>query len=135
MKINNVRTIRAEDFEEDYSQLTSQLGTLLNPFMQEVAELADGRVDFENRVETIRTFDITVDENGIPTQSPFRLNTDKTNIRGMHVIRAINLTNSAIYPTGAPFVTWNPIGGSLIEIKHITGLQASNKYKLTIITY
>lgn len=135
MKVNNVRQIRAEDFEKDYAQLTSQLGTILNYFMQEVAELSDGRIDFENRVETIKTFDITVDSNGLPTQTPFKLNTDKTSIRGTQVIRAINLTNSSSYPTSAPFITWKPIGGTLVEIEHITGLVENNKYKLTIITY
>ena len=135
MKVNNVRQIRAEDFEDDYAQLTSQLGTILNSFMQEVAELSDGRIDFENKVETIKTFDITVDSNGLPTQSPFRLNTNKSNIRGMHVIRAINITNSISYPESAPFITWKPIGGTLVEIQHITGLSANNKYKLTVITY
>ena len=41
MKLNNTRQIRAEDFEDDYTQLTSQLGTILNPFMQEVVELSE----------------------------------------------------------------------------------------------
>lgn len=134
MKLTNTRQIRAEDFEDDYSQLTSQLGTILNSFMQEVVELSDGRIDFENKVETIRTFDITVGENGVPTQS-FKLNVDKGNIRGIQVIRAINLTNTTSYPTSSPFITWNPIGGTLVEVKHITGLLPNNKYKLTIITY
>jgi len=135
MKLNNTRQIRAEDFEDDYTQLTSQLGTILNPFMQEVVELSDSRIDFENKVETLKSFDITVNSNGIPTQSSFKLSTDKTNIRGIQVIRAINLTNSSSYITSAPFITWNPIGSTFVEVKHITGLLADNKYKLTIITY
>jgi hypothetical protein len=134
MKLNNTRQIRAEDFDDEYTNLTAQLGSILNSFMQEVVELSDGRIDFENKVETIRTFEITVGDNGVPTNT-FKLNVEKDNIRGIEVVRAINLTNSTSYPTSAPFLTWNPIGGTLVEIKHITGLLPNNKYRLTIVTY
>ena len=134
MKLSNVRQIRAEDFEEDYSQLTTQLGTVLNSFMQEVVELTNGRIDFDNLNQSIKSFDITLGSDGTPTQS-FKLNVDKDNIRGIIVVRVINLTKSNEYPTSAPFITWNPIGGSLVEVKHITGLLPNNKYRLTIITY
>lgn len=134
MKLNNTRQIRAEDFDDEYTNLTAQLGSILNSFMQEVVELSDGRIDFENKVETIRTFEITVGDNGVPTNT-FKLNVEKDNIRGIEVVRAINLTNSTSYPTSAPFLTWNPIGGTLVEIKHVTGLLPNNKYRLTIVTY
>lgn len=135
MKLNNTRQLRAEDFDNEYEQLISQLGSILNSFMQEVVELSDGRVDFENKVETIRDFEITLDENGNPAQGKFNINLNKANIRGITVVRAINVTNSTAYPTTAPFITWTPIGGSSVQINHVTGLLANNKYRLTIISY
>ena len=101
-KLNNTRNIRAEDFDDEYSQLISQLGSILNSFMQEVVELSDSRIDFDNRVETIKTIDVTVDSSGIPTQTPFNVNVGKTGVKGIQVIRAYNLTNSSIYPTSQP---------------------------------
>lgn len=81
MKLNNTRQIRAEDFDDEYNQLTSQLGSILNSFMQEVVELSDGRIDFENRIETIKTFEVTVNESGVPVQAPFKVNVEKSGIR------------------------------------------------------
>lgn len=135
MKLNNTRQIRAEDFSDEYNQLVSQLGSILNSFMQEVVELSDGRIDFENKVETIKTFEITVDSNGIPLQAPFKVNGDKSNIRGMTVIRAFNLTNPTGYPTSQPFINFVPIGGTLFQVQSVTGLLPNNKYQLTVVIY
>jgi hypothetical protein len=135
MKLNNTRQIRAEDFDDEYNQLVAQLGSILNSFMQEVVELADGRIDFENKAEIIKDFDITVDSSGIPTQTPFKVKTDITNIRGLQVIRAYNLTNTAGYPTAQPFVNFTPIGGGFFRVDSVTGLRPNEKYKLTVIIY
>lgn len=134
-KLNNTRQIRAEDFQDEYNQLVSQLGSILNSFMQEVVELSDGRVDFENRVENIKTFEISVDSNGIPIQSPFKINGEKFGIRGMQVIRAYNLTNSTGYPTGQPFINWIPAGGNLFQVLNITNLRPNEKYQITVVIY
>lgn len=134
MKLNNVRQIRAEDFPDELQQPMSQLGSILNPFMQEVVELADKRIDFENRVENIKTVDITVDSSGKPTLNA-KINVEKNTIRGTQVISAINLSNSGIYPTQQPFISYSILGGGLLQVNNITGLQANNKYRLTIIFY
>lgn len=134
-KLNNTRNIRAEDFDDEYNQLVSQLGSILNSFMQEVVELSDGRVDFENRVETIRTFEITVNSSGVPVQAPFKFNAEKSGVRGMQVIRAYNLTNTSGYPTSQPFINYIPVGGSLMQIQSVTGLRPNEKYQITVIIY
>ena len=135
MKLNNARNIRAEDFDDEYSQLVSQLGSILNSFMQEVVELSEGRVDFDNKAETVLDFDITVNSSGIPVQTPFKVNTGISSIRGIQVIRAYNLTNVAGYPTGQPFINFSPLGGGFMRIDSISGLRANEKYKLTVIIY
>jgi hypothetical protein len=134
MKLNNTRQVRAEDFDAEYEQLTSQLGAILNSFMQEVVELSDNRVDFENKVENIRDFEITLGESGVPINE-FNINLNKSNIRGIEVVRVINSTNPNALLTGGPFVSWTPIGGSSVRIDQITGLLPNNRYILTIITY
>lgn len=135
MKLNNTRQIRAEDFDDEYNQLVSQLGSILNSFMQEVVELSDGRVDFENMVQNIKTFEIIVDSNGFPVQAPFKVNVDKTGVRGLSVIRAYNLTNTAGYATSQPFINWVPVGGNLLQIQSVTGLRPNEKYQLTVVIY
>jgi hypothetical protein len=134
MKLNNITQIRAEDFDPELQETMEQLGTVLNTFMQQVVELADGRVDFENRVESIIQFEVTVDSSGNPIQNN-KVKTKNSSIRGFDVIRAYNLTNSNIYPTQKPFVNYKEVGSGVIEMQNIVGLQSDNKYLLTAIVY
>ena len=135
MKLSNTRQIRAEDYDDEYTDLITQLGSVLNSFMQEVVELTDGRIDFENLNQNIKTFDITVDSSGVPIQTPFKVGLGKTGVRGIQVINTYNLTNSTGYPTSQPYINFTPIGGDLIRIQSVTGLLPNQKYQLTIIIY
>ena len=75
--------------------MAGQLGSVLNPFMQQVVEIMDSRVDFENRVENYREIEMTVDANGVPVLND-KIKTGKTFIRGIQVIAAFNLTSSIV---------------------------------------
>lgn len=132
--LNNARQIRSEDFEQELQQAMSQLAFVLNPFIQEVVDLANGRIDFENLVLNIKTIDITVDGSGniVGTQN---INTEKTGIRGLQVISAFNLTNAANYPTSQPFISYTPQGGSIIQVNNITGLVPGDQYRITFLVF
>ena len=136
MKLNNANQIKSEDYDSDYSDLIDQLAETLNPFMQEVVELNDDRIDFENRVEVLKIFDITVDSAGKPILND-KIATGKgtLGIRGMQVISSFNLTNTAGFPTGQPYISYTVLAGGFARIDNITGLLANNKYKLTVIIY
>lgn len=135
MKLNNVRQIRAEDYQDEYKDLVNGLGSILNSFMQEVVELSEGRVDFENRPEVIKTFEITVNQSGVPVQLPFKVATGKNRIQGSQIIRTINLSNNLGFPTAQPFLNFNPLGGDIIQVLNVSGLRPGDKYLLTVIFY
>jgi hypothetical protein len=134
MKINNITQIKAEDFEEDDQAMAEQIGNVLNPFMQQVVEINDKRIDFENRVENYREVEFTVDANGTPVLNN-KMKTGKNSIRGTQIVAAYNLTNTAGYPTQQPFISFQVIAGGFIQVNRITGLIANNKYRLHIIFY
>ena len=135
MKLNNINQIRSEDYDSDYSNLVEQLAETLNPFMQEVFELADGRINFDNRVENIKKIQITADANGKPLLND-KVNTEKLDgINGIQVVSAFNLTNNTVYPTGQPFISYSVLAGGVIKINNITNIQANNKYQLTLVIY
>lgn len=134
-KLYNVTEIRAEDFPEDMRQSISILGGILNPFMQQLVELADGRVDFDNLTTNIRTLELNVDSDGKPIQNN-KLQTGKTQINGFQVIAATNLTNKAVTVTAQPFINdFTLLGGGLVQINEITGLPANSRFRLTILIY
>lgn len=136
MRLNNSNQIKSEDYDPEDQQLIDQLAETLNPFMQEVVELSDERIDFENRVEVLKTIDITVDASGTPVLNN-KIATEKgtLGIRGMTVIRAYNNTVITGYPTTNPFISYTPLAGGFARIDNITGLLPNNKYTLSIIIY
>jgi len=134
MKIVNNPQIRSEDFKEEDQDTISTLAGVLNPFLQEVVDFADKRIDFDNRVENLITIEMTVDSTGTPVLND-KVNVRKSNVRGISVINAINMTNRQIYPSGQPFISFNPLGGTAIQITNITGLPENNKFRLTMVVY
>jgi len=134
MKINNTTQIRADDFADDDKRVAARLGEILNPFMQQVVELSDGRVDFENRVENIVQVTFTVDSSGIPVLNN-KLNTGKASVRGFQVIDARSTQNTAITADSQPFISYTPIGTGVVQVNKISGLPASSEMLLTIIVY
>lgn len=132
--LNNARQIRSEDFEQELQQAMSQLAFVLNPFIQEVVDLANGRVDFENTVFNIKSINITVDSNG-NLQNTQNINVEKTGIRGLQVISAFNLTNATNYPTSQPFISYTPQGGSIVQVNNITGLVPGDQYRISFVVY
>jgi len=134
MKINNVTEISAGDFEKDSRQTVGQLGEILNPFMQQVVELMDKRVGFDNRVENFLSVEFTVDSAGVPLLNN-KIKTGKTKANGFSVIAAFNTDNASITATEQPFISFLQLAGGFVEVKKITGLPANQKYLLNIIVY
>lgn len=134
MKINNVTQIRVDDFEEDFKRAAEQLGNILNPFMQQVVELSDGRVDFENKVESYLEIEMTVDATGTPVLNN-KISTGKSFVRGFHVIDAYGSANATIGATGSPYIVFKRLAGGFVEVSKITGLPANTKMRLNVIVY
>ena len=134
MKINNVTDIRPDDFPEDDRDTVGQLAEIINPFMQQVQEAMDERIDFDNRVERLLQIDMTVSSTGVPVLNN-KISTGKSRVNGFTIINAYNLDKPNIHPTGQPFIVYNPLSGGLVEVIKITNLPANNKIRLTIIVH
>ena len=134
MKINNTTQIRGDDFSQEDRDLAERMGNILNPFMQQVVEINDGRIDFENRVENLIRIEMTVDANGVPLLNN-KINTGKSNIRGFQVIAAFNVTNASISASSQPFISYTPIGNGLVQVSKISGLPANQKFQLNVVVY
>lgn len=134
-RLDNVQRILPEDYPEDDRETVTQLASILNYFMTQVVDTVNGRLDYENMNKDSITFDVTVDASGNPTQTlNFRA---ESGVIGTMVINARNLTNTSVYPTSQPFVSFSPLQQSgLYKVNNITGLQANNKYRITLeVTY
>ena len=116
MKINNVTEIRPDDFKKEDRNTVGQLAEILNPFMQQVVEVNDKRIDYDNRVENFLQIEMTVDSDGVPILNN-KIRTNKSGSRGFTVVAAFNLTNNSISPTGQPFIVFTQISGGFVEVR------------------
>ena len=134
-KLRSYRRIVTSDYEQEQQQLVEKLADPINDSFNEVYFTLNGRVDLTNNVFcTVRLVDVIVNASGVPVnRTSFGLNNTQPVI-GCQVLQAINQTNSSIYPTGAPFITFTQSEQSII-INHVTGLQPNMRYTLRIVAY
>ena len=134
MKINNVTEIRPDDFDKDDRKTVGQLAEIINPFMQQVVEITDNRMDFENRVENFLTIEMTVDSAGVPVLNN-KIKTGKSSVKGFSVVSAFNLTNSNSFATEQPFISFTREAAGFVKVNKISGLPANQKFRLSMIVY
>ena len=131
-KPSNPRRVRSEDFPSEYADMIQPLASILNPFMDEIVNILAGRVDFENLKQHVATYEVTVDSDGVPINNN-KLRIDYTRIFGLYVINSSNITNVGTYPTSSPSIHYTEDGTQVLTINKINGLQADNKYRLTVL--
>lgn len=124
------------DFPEENKELVEQMGSLINESFSELYSTINGRIEIKSNVAcSVRDIEITVNTNGIPVNRTFiPLDNTFTQIIGVTVILAINQTNSSIYPTSQPFVSFTRAENGMI-IDHISGLQANQRYFVRLIAW
>lgn len=134
-KLSSYKRINTKDFETEDQEMIEQLGRSVNDAFNDVYFTLNGRVDLTNNVFcSVRLVDVTLDSSGVPTsRTTFTLNSTQPVI-GLMVLQAINQTNSAIYPTGAPFISFTQLDQAIL-INHITGLQPNMRYTLRIVAF
>jgi len=134
-KLATYKRLTTADFEEDQQKFVEQLSFPVNDGFSELYFAMNGRVDLRNNLFcTVKDIDITVKADGSPVNSTsFSLDRDGK-ILGCQVLYASNQTNTAIYPTSQPFVSFTQ-NGKTVTINNISGLQASNRYVIRIVAY
>lgn len=134
-KLASYKRIITNDFKKEDREFVEQMAGPINDSFSEVYFAMNGRLSLtENLYCSVKVIDITVDANGIPVnQSTFTV--DKpTPVIGITVIQAINQSNSSVFPTGQPFISFTPISTGIL-INHVTGLQANQRYTLRLIAW
>jgi hypothetical protein len=134
MKLSSFKRIITQDFPKESQKLMEQLGSTLNDSFNQVFSALNKRITFsENIACTVKDVLVIVDSNGNPTQiASFALDVPNLPVLGVTVIKVENLTNSTIYPTSAPFISFQIVNNT-VRINNITGLLPNNTYRLKVI--
>lgn len=135
MKIPLFKRIFKTDYKKEEQDLVDKLAGSVNDGFDGLYGMINKNISLEDNLYCIvKTVNVTVDTNGNPKQSIGFKNTLASKIRGLQVINSQNLTNSGVYVTGAPFISFSETSGNII-INNIKGLPANNNFELTVIAW
>lgn len=134
MKLPSYKRIITQDYKEEDQEMIEQLGGNINDSFGVLYSALTNKLNFgENFASTVKDVEITVDSNGKPTNdAAFKLDIVNVQVTGCFCVRATNLTNSNVYPTGSPWVSFLQKENT-IRILNVTNLQPNNRYILRII--
>lgn len=134
MKLPSYKRIITQDYTKENQELVEQLGGNINDSFNTIYSALNNKLTFkENFSSTVRDIEIVVDSAGKPTNDAgFKLDILNTQVTGCICVRATNLTNSNVFPTGSPWVSFLQ-QDNFIKILNVTNLQPSNRYILRII--
>jgi hypothetical protein len=130
-KLSDIRRIIPEDFSNDDREVAEKIGGSYNEFADEIYQVVNGQLDFDNLARAKVTIDITFDSNGNPVGSS-SVSSSLSSVSMVHVGKIQNLTNANARLTAAPYIDWTYRGGGIIKINYGTGFTAGNKYRLTL---
>lgn len=133
MRLSLARRITAENVPPEMQSVMENLAVIMNPFIEDVTTILNGRVDFDNLAFPIRQFEIMVDKNGKPVFGDMDLG---FNIRGHDVINVQDANNTNMIPevTGKPFILFTQSNRGM-TIAKVLNLLPNRKYILTVLFY
>ena len=135
MKLPAYKRIYYTDFPQEDQEIIEQLSYTINNGFEGVYNALNNGLSLEDNLDvSVKDVLITVDATGIPTSPTSYTVTNSNPIDGTQVIRALNQTNSTVFPTGGIFISYTQ-SGNKVTINNITGLPANNQFSVRIISY
>jgi hypothetical protein len=135
MNLNRFKRIFKGDYPQEQQPLVEKLASSINIGFESLYNAMARNVSISDNIAcTVKKLSTAVDSAGIPT-STLSFKTDVLGqVKGISVIRATNLTNSTVYVTSHPFLTYSQ-DNTTVTILHIAGLPVSNTFELTIVAW
>lgn len=135
MRLPSFKRIFKADYQEEFQQLIETLSYNINSGFEAIYEAINKRLTLrDNILCSVKDVELQVNSEGIPLL-PVNVPLDMTNrIDGVVVLKAENIINITTYPTSGVFVNYTQTESG-ITINHVTGLQASTRYRLRIVAF
>jgi len=131
----DIKRIRKEDFDPEYHGLIDKLSYSFNTFMDQVIFLFDNNIDFLNLNQQIVDYTISTDSTGELINPPNIRSTLNRKIQGITCIKATNILDPNVYPISPPWVSFDFVNNTTINVLNISGLQADSEYSLKLLLY
>lgn len=132
-KISNIRRIIPEDVSDKSTpvQVVETVAGSYNDFADELLQIINGELDFENLARAKVSIDISFNTSGIPIGNS-TINSGLSFVSMLYVGKVQNISNSSSRITQIPYIDWTYQGNGFIKINYGVGFQANTKYRLTL---
>lgn len=132
-KLSDIRRIIPEDVDDEASplEIVETVAGSYNEFADELYQVINGQLDFDNLARSKVSVDITFDATGKPVGN-IAIASNLSFVSMIHIGKVQNLTNSAVKFTQAPYIDWTLQGNGVIKINYAIGFAAGNKYRLVL---
>lgn len=130
MQPSNVRRIVVEDFKQDDREAVAKLAEIVNPFMEEVVDILQGKVGIDNLTRNYVKIDITVDALGKPL-GVNQIQTGLQSYTGKVILDVQNLSGGDNV-ISTPYLDCTYVGNGLVKVNKFTGLPVGKKLRITI---
>jgi hypothetical protein len=132
-KLSDIRRIIPEDVDSKASptKIVETVAGSYNEFADELYQVVNGQLDFENLARRMITLEITFDPTGKPTNNS-SIASGLSYVSMIHIGKAQNLSNSAVKFTQTPYIDWTLQGNGIVKINYGIGFQSGSKYRLVL---
>lgn len=132
-KIPDLKRVTAEDFPQEDQALVQKLGFIINSFHEQVRNILNKKVDFDNLAQETKVLSFATGEDGQPLNDVVFKSNLSNRIRGILPVRIVITSDNTQVATTAPVITWTQAVNQ-VTITHIGGLSPETGYELTILT-
>jgi hypothetical protein len=132
-KLSDIRRIIPEDVDSKSTpvEIVETIAGSYNEFADEIYQVVNGQLDFDNLAREKVSLDITFDASGKPIGTVTIL-TKLSFVSMLHIGKVQNITNAAEKITQAPYLDWTYQGSGAVRINYGVGFQSGKKYRLTL---
>jgi len=134
-KLPGYRRIMKQDYAPDEQNFVEKLAVSINNGFETIYDALNKKLTLsENISSTVKDIDLEVDSTGKPSETTvFTVDFDGK-VALIMIGKLDNLTNSQVFPTQAPFITYRQSDKN-VTIQHVTGLQTGYVYRLKIVAF
>lgn len=132
-KLSDIRRIIPEDVDKDSTPIdvVETIAGSYNEFADEIYQVMNGQLDFENLARAKVSLDVTFDATGKPVGTVV-ISSNLGSVSMINIGKVQNLANAAARLTQAPYIDWTLQGSGNVKINYGVGFTAGTKYRLTL---
>lgn len=132
-KLSDIRRIIPEDVSEDSSpvDVVEAIADSYNEFADELYQVINGQLDFDNLARAKVSLDISFDAAGKPVGN-VSIVTKLSFVSMLYIGKIQNLTNAAERFTQVPYIDWSYQGNGVVKINYGVGFLPGKKYRVTL---